>query len=247
MRKKSTVQDPSSPRQGSDGADDTVSEAKSAVMSEAKSQVTAVTGVTGVSARRISLMKSMKARTDWSLATESDLPRLGPRLAQIVMHITNTSKCLTRRQDFAMECLKLKLDMTHIVGIRVAITNTIKDMVGEGTWESEPDVAEAWMWLLDQICHEVATIINQVHKHAPVIHKSWQLVQDAVDMEQLGIIFYDFLFQTAPAMQSLFVKPKHLLGQMFGKMVGLLSDSVENPLRLTKELRELAIRHIKWR
>lgn len=52
-------------------------------------------------------------------------------------------------------------------------------MVGEGTWESEPDVAEAWMWLLDQICHEVATIINQVHKHAPVIHKSWQLVQDA--------------------------------------------------------------------
>lgn len=36
----------------------------------------------------------------------------------------------------------------------------------------------------------------------------------AVDMEQLGIIFYDFLFQTAPAMQSLFVKPKHLLGQV---------------------------------
>jgi len=108
------------------------------------------------------------------------------------------------------------------------------------------EVAEAWGWLWGWLTESMLVVENASHAKASLIQRSWDAVNDALTVEQIGGAVYDTLFQIAPNLKSLFTKPKEIMAVKLVNIVGLLVSVSASPGAMDALMREAGVRHVVY-
>uniref|UniRef100_A0A0G4HCC2 Globin domain-containing protein n=1 Tax=Chromera velia CCMP2878 TaxID=1169474 RepID=A0A0G4HCC2_9ALVE len=111
---------------------------------------------------------------------------------------------------------------------------------------SAEHVCEGWSWFAQWLEDELNDMLILLHRYAPLIHTSFDNVLERTTTEELGVRFYEIVFETAPHLQKLFKKPRRLQGRVFANVAALLISGIENPRFLTQELQRLSLRHVGY-
>lgn len=77
-----------------------------------------------------------------------------------------------------------------------------------------------------------------------IVKNSWSSVM--MQSQEVGELFYQKLFELAPALRSLFQNDMELQIRKFTQMMTLLIRTAQYPEQLVSELEELALRHTQY-
>jgi len=86
----------------------------------------------------------------------------------------------------------------------------------------------------------------EAQTYIPPIKKSWEQILMTVSIEQVGVVFYDKLFQVGGhSIEHMFTTEKSIMAVKFAEMLASIVTSVDNPYSMYQKLQGLAPMHIE--
>ena len=129
-----------------------------------------------------------------------------------------------------------------------SVTDTLKypaQMFGKYNM-FDRETEEAWKWVWKIVEGAFSRHLNAAEVNMGMLTSSWNYISENHDIEHLSDKFFESLFQRAPGLQRLFVKPKKTMVVMFAKAMELIVKSVSDTAVLEVDLKAIAMRHIKY-
>ena len=129
-----------------------------------------------------------------------------------------------------------------------SVTDTLKypaQMFGKYNM-FDRETEEAWKWVWKIVEGAFSRHLNAAEVNMGMLTSSWNYISENHDIEHLSDKFFESLFQRAPGLKKLFVKPKKTMVVMFAKAMELIVKSVSDTAVLEVDLKAIAMRHIKY-
>ena len=111
-------------------------------------------------------------------------------------------------------------------------------------WNKETE--EAWHFIWNIVSAAFTKHLTASEHNLKTLTSSWEYIESHCDMPEMAEKFFKALFQRAPGLQKLFVKPRKMQTVMFMKAMDLIVTSVEDTTVLEVDLKAIAMRHIKY-
>ena len=150
------------------------------------------------------------------------------------------------RENFT--CIASRL---HELGILASHLESIGEGIMEGLQrfaaEWDESSASAWKWLWSNVSKLISSGMRAMEmKLEETIKRSWSLIKESNQVEEIGEEIFAQLVKTAPHVLHLFNRPKLIQAAQFVSAVEMIILFSQDPTQFFHDIKGLTVRHIKY-